>query len=211
VGFYFILFCLCILLDNSSSLILNETNWHNMNNNCEISKKKIPMAAERNNTRKRKKDEIKKKEKPNRSNKTFSKHKLGIFNKAIELSILCQSKTALIITSPDNNKLYACGYPNCDAILQSFLTGHMDKDEKNTQEDDDVVETLRLQYEAIQRKHKEEQEKLQAVKESQKSNFDFPADWWNKSIDDMDLTSLEDITTSLDKLKINLSVATEAK
>jgi len=172
------------------------------------------MAAERNNTRKRKVNEIKRKEKPNRSNTTFSKHKLGIFNKAIELSILCQSKTALIVTSPDKNKLYACGYPNPDAVIQRFLTGaHMDEDEKRKEEDDDIVETLRLQYEAIQRKLKEEQQQLkksQALTEAQKSNSDFPADWWNKSIDDMDLTSLEDITTSLDKLKINLSVATEA-
>ncbi|KEH33404.1 MADS-box transcription factor family protein [Medicago truncatula] len=172
--------------------------------------KKIPMAAERNNTRKRKKDEIKKDEKPNM---TFSKQKLGIFNKAIELSILCESETALIVISPDENKLYECGYPNYDAVIQRFLTGHTDENEKKNQQDDDIVETLRLRYEAMQGKLNEEQEKLEKLKatEAQKSNSDFPYDWWNKSIDDMDLTSLEDITTSLDKLKINLSVASQAK
>jgi len=115
-----------MLSDNSLSVMLNETN-----------------------TRKRKMHEIKKEEKLNLSE--FSERKLGIFNKAIELSILCQSKTALVVKSPNNNKLYACGYP-CDAVIQRFLTGHMVEDRKKKKEDDEIAETLRLQYEALQGK-----------------------------------------------------------
>ncbi|KAJ1388835.1 hypothetical protein SESBI_28765 [Sesbania bispinosa] len=44
-----------------------------------------------------------------------------IFNKVTELSILCEAETALIITSP-NDKLYACGYPSPDTVIQGFLT-----------------------------------------------------------------------------------------
>jgi hypothetical protein len=78
--------------------------------------------AAQSNTRKRKIGEIKKAKNPNNSDMMFSKCKIGLFNKVIELSVLCNAKTALIVTSP-GEKLYACGYPNCDAVIQQFLTG----------------------------------------------------------------------------------------
>jgi hypothetical protein len=153
-----------MLSDNSSSVMLYETDMN----------KKIARASERknpgtklNNTRKRKMHEIKKEEKERR---------LGIFNKAIELSILCQSKTAIIV------------------------------------KDDEIAETLRLQYEALQEKLEEEQDTLEAVKvtEAQKSDFNFH-DWWNNSIDDMNLESLEDFKNSLESFKGNLRSASEAE
>ncbi|KAJ1408310.1 hypothetical protein SESBI_23591 [Sesbania bispinosa] len=69
----------------------------------------------------RRKIEIKKVEELNKRHVTFSKRKLGLFNKVTELSILCQAETALIVTSP-NGKLYACGYPNPDTVIKRFLT-----------------------------------------------------------------------------------------
>jgi len=206
-----------MLSDNSSSVMLNETNSDNMNKNCELSKKKIARACERknsgtklNDTRKRKMHEIKKEENLNGSE--FSRRRLGIFNKAIELSILCQSKTAVLVKSPDKNKLYACGNP-FDAVIQRFLTGHMMvADGKKKKEDEEIAETLRLQYEALQEKLEEENDHLKAVKvtEAQKSDVSFH-DWWNNSIDDMDLSSLEDFKTSLESFMNNLRAASAGK
>jgi hypothetical protein len=206
-----------MLSDNSSSVMLNVTNWDNMNKNCELSEKNTARASERknagtklNNTRKRKMHEIKKEEKLNGSE--FSRRKLGIFNKAIELSIPCQSKTALLVKSPDKNKFYACGYP-CDAVIHRFLTGHMmAEDGKKKKQDDEIAETLRLQYEALQEKLEEEDDNLKAVKvtEAQKSDVNFH-DWWNNSIDDMNLASLEDFKNSLESFKGNLRAASEGK
>jgi hypothetical protein len=64
--------------------------------------------------------EIKKAETSNKLRNTFSKLKLGLFNKATELSILCNAKTAMIITSSDK-KLYACGCPNPNIVIKHFF------------------------------------------------------------------------------------------
>ena len=90
----------------------------------------------------------------------------------------------------------------------------MVEDRKKKKEDDEIAETLRLQYEALQGKLVEEGKNLKAVKvtvtEAQKSDFNF-YDWWNNSIDDMNLASLEDFKTSLESFKNNLRVASEAE
>ncbi|AES65653.1 agamous-like MADS-box protein AGL29 [Medicago truncatula] len=175
-----------------------------MNKNCELSEERKNAGTKLNNTRKRKMHEIKKLDEKER--------RLGIFNKAIELSILCQSKTAIIVKSPNKNKFYACGYP-CDSVIQRFLTGRMMvEDGKKKKEDDDIAKTLRLQYEALQEKLEEEEDNLKSLKvtESQKSDFNVH-DWWNNSIDDMDLASLEDFKNSLDSFKNNLRAASQAE
>jgi hypothetical protein len=166
--------------------------------------------AAQSNTRKRKIGEIKKAKNLNKSDMMFSKRKIGLFNKVTELSVLCNAKTALIVTTPDK-KLYACGYPNCDAVIQQFLTGKdtMEDDEKKKQED--IVETIRLEYEAIEEKLKEEENNLEVIiDEKNKSNSIFPL-WWGDSIDDMDLASLEEFKSSLQNLKLNLGSAIDEK
>jgi hypothetical protein len=120
--------------------------------------------------------------------------------------------TALIVRSP-NNKLYACGYPNCGAVGQKFLTEKdiMEDNEKLKQE---VLETLRLEYEAIGEKLKElkeEENNWQAINdEAEKTGFTIPS-WWNNSIDDMSLESLEEFKNSLETLKLNLRLNLDAK
>jgi hypothetical protein len=85
----------------------------------------------------------------------------------------------------------------------------MDDSEKKKQEE--VVETLRLEYEAIEDKLTEEEKNLKAIIDvKSKSNSIFPV-WWGDSIDDMDLESLEEFTTSLQNLRLNLSSAIDQK
>jgi len=166
-------------------------------------------STKRSNSRKRS-IEIKKAKPSNKHYDPFSKRKLGLFNKVTELSILCNVKTTLIITSL-NEKLYACGYPNHDTVIKHFF----DKENpvNNTEKgkkDEDRIETSRLQHETIQERLKEEKKNLQAVKETNKSSSCLPS-WWDHSIDDMALESLEQFKTSLKKLKLNLVASLQGK
>jgi hypothetical protein len=166
--------------------------------------------ATKSNTRKRKIGEIKKLEDPNKFAMSFSKCKIGLFNKLTELSILCKAKTALIVISPDK-ELYACGYPNCDAVIQQFLTGKDTVEDSEKKKQDEIVENLRLEYEATEDKLKEEEKNLKAIIDAKsKSDSIFPC-WWGDSIDDMDLESLEEFTASLQNLRLNLSSAIDQK
>ncbi|CAJ2639495.1 unnamed protein product [Trifolium pratense] len=165
------------------------------------------------NTRKRKFGEIKKAEKSNKSQMTFSNSILTLFNKATELSVLCNAKTALIVASP-NNELYICGYPNCDAVIQQFLTGKDTIEDSEIKEQEKIVETLRLDYEAIGDKLEkllEEEKNLQAINDEAEKSGSISSCWWNNPIDDMDLQSLEEFKNSLEKFRLNLGSAYDAK
>ncbi|GAU51831.1 hypothetical protein TSUD_416180 [Trifolium subterraneum] len=167
--------------------------------------------ARKSNTPKRKIGEIKKVKNSNKSDMMFSKRKIGLFNKVTELSVLCNAKIALIITSPDN-KLYVCGYPNCDAVIQQFFTGKDIVEDGAKKKQEEIVETLRLEYEAIEDKLEEEKENFEAIitNEKEKGNSVFPC-WWGDSIDDMNLESLEEFTASLQNLRLNLGSAMDEK
>ncbi|KAK7349339.1 hypothetical protein VNO77_06635 [Canavalia gladiata] len=154
----------------------------------------------------RRKIEIKKVEQKSRRHVTFSKRKLGLFNKLTELSILCQSETALIVTS-QNGKLYSCGYPDADAVIGRYLTGGgPQRGTKKKQQE--AIEVLRVEYEATQNQLKEEKKRLQEIKEAQESNSGFPS-WWNHTIEEMGLDNLEQFKTSLELLKLNLVAAVQ--
>jgi hypothetical protein len=165
--------------------------------------------ATQSNTKKRKFCETKKVKKSNKSD-MFSKRKISLFNKVTELSVLCKVKTALIVTSP-NKELHACGYPNCDAVIQQFLTGKDTMEDSEKKKQEKIVETLRLEYEATEDKLKEEEKNLKAIIDAKdKSDSIFPC-WWGDSIDDMDLESLEEFKSSLQNLRLNLGSAIDQK
>ncbi|KAK7308567.1 hypothetical protein VNO77_42185 [Canavalia gladiata] len=159
--------------------------------------------ATKPSTRKRK-TEIKKVEQRSKRHVTFSKRKLGLFNKLTELSILCQSQTALIITS-QNGKLYSCGYPDVNAVVRRYLAGGSPQCE-SIKKQRELIDTLRLEYETTQNHLQEEKNRLQNIKEAQENRFGFPS-WWNQSIDDMDLENLEQFKDSLELLKLSLVAA----
>jgi len=151
-------------------------------------------AATKPNTLKRK---IGKLRKWKNSTSLTRKRKSGLFHRVTELSILCKARTALIIISPDK-KLYACGYPTVDAVIQQFLDG-------KKKEDKEIVETL--EYEAIQG---DEKNFPIITDEARKSSFDFPS-WWNNSSDGMSLKSLEEFKTSMVNLRFNIDAVIEEK
>ncbi|RDX78317.1 Agamous-like MADS-box protein AGL62, partial [Mucuna pruriens] len=168
--------------------------------------------TERNSNTKRRKIEMKEVEQLNKRHVTFSKRKLGLFNKLTELSLLCQVETAMIVTS-QNGKLYTCGYPDTDVVIHRYLVGGLPphRNEARKKKQQELVESLRLEYEAVHNRLKEEKERLQAITiETQKSNFYFSS-WWNLSTNHMDLENLEQFKTSLEHLKFNLVGAVQEK
>ncbi|CAJ2633093.1 unnamed protein product [Trifolium pratense] len=151
--------------------------------------------------------------KSNKSQMTFSNCTLGLFNKATELSVLCNAKTALIVALP-NNELYICGYPNYDAVIQQFLTGKDTIEETEKKKQEKIVETLRIEYETIGDKLKklmEEEKNLQTINDEAEKSGSISSCWWNDPIDDMDLQSLEEFKISLEKLRLNLGSALDEK
>ncbi|XP_027189143.1 agamous-like MADS-box protein AGL62 [Cicer arietinum] len=164
------------------------------------------------NNRKRKFENKKVEDEEHKSQLSFTKRKLGLFNKVTELSVLCHAKTALIITSKDK-KLYACGYPNVDTVLRHFLEGQqnpIDGEKQMMQKEEETVENLRVEYEVLQDQLKEEKKNLQVVTEAQKNSACIPS-WWDDSIDDMSLESLQLFKTSLENLKLNLILSLDEK
>ena len=164
-----------------------------------------------NSTTRRRKIEIKRVEQTNKRHVTFSKRKLGLFNKVTELSILCQAETALIVTS-QNGKLYACGYPAPDTVIRRFLAGGSPQKSARAlkKKQKECVETLRVQYEATQEILKEEKKCLEELKETNKACLGFPS-WWEYPIDEMGLEELEKFKGSLEQLKVNLVATAEQK
>ncbi|TKY64206.1 Agamous MADS-box protein AGL62 [Spatholobus suberectus] len=168
--------------------------------------------TETTSSTRRRKIEMKEVEPTNRRYVTFSKRKLGLFNKLTELSLLCNVESALIIIS-QNGKLYSCGYPDAEAVVRRYLTGGppQRRNRASKKEQQEFVEKQRLEYEAVQNHLKKEKGRLQAiVEERQKSSLCFPP-WWNLSTEDMGLEDLEQFKTSLERLKFNLVGALQEK
>ncbi|XP_057432507.1 agamous-like MADS-box protein AGL62 [Lotus japonicus] len=156
--------------------------------------------SKRNTTTEKKKTQADKR----RDQLSFSKRKNGLFNKVTELSILCQSETAVIVTSKNNDggEIFTCGYPSPDAVIQRFLTGG--KARRREEVGEEKVEALSSEYEAVQERLKEEQRKLQAIMEEKEMKGSVFPSWWETLIDDMDLDSVEQFKNSMENLKLNL-------
>ncbi|KAE9595871.1 putative transcription factor MADS-type1 family [Lupinus albus] len=173
------------------------------------------MSSSSNNTTttkcNKRKIKIKKVEPNNKCHVTFTKRKLGLFNKVTELSILCQAETALILSS-QQGKLYTCGYPDPDAVIRRFLTNgtQVQRGRTGKRQQQELVETLRLEYEETHNMLQQEKKKLDEIKEAQNGCLDFPA-WWNKDIEKMGLEELENFMASLEILKLNLVATAEAR
>ncbi|MED6198525.1 hypothetical protein PIB30_067146 [Stylosanthes scabra] len=174
-------------------------------------------------TTRRRKIEIKKVEQSNKRHVTFSKRKLGLFNKVTELSILCQAETVLIVSS-QNGKLYVCGYPSPDAVIRRFLNGGDSASASDSapkalkKKQNESLEALRAQYESAQEALSEEKKRLEeAEKASKNSNegcgggLGFSNQWWENPIEEMDLEELVKFKESLEQLKMNLVVTAEQK
>ncbi|CAM8997471.1 unnamed protein product [Rhodiola kirilowii] len=70
----------------------------------------------------RQKIEIKKIQKPDQRQVTFSKRRTGLFKKAGELSVLCGAEVAVIVFS-EGSKPYTFGHPDVNKVVEKYLNG----------------------------------------------------------------------------------------
>ncbi|XP_019433137.1 PREDICTED: agamous-like MADS-box protein AGL62 [Lupinus angustifolius] len=143
---------------------------------------------------------------------TFSKRRSGLFNKASELSTLCDAQVALVVFSP-GNKVFSFGDPSVDAVISRyqmrdqpqnlrnmyFLEAHRNT---NVQELNDKInrinEDLEIEKkcsEALAKQRKEAQEKF----------------WWASPIEEMNGDQLDQMKLALENLKKNVIDVVESQ
>ncbi|KAK3228746.1 hypothetical protein Dsin_000627 [Dipteronia sinensis] len=170
---------------------------NNINNNVDYKKTKT--------TKGRRKIEIKKLEDKNSLQVTFSKRRSGLFNKAMELSVLCGVEVGIIVFSP-NGKMFVIGHPDFDTILNRYLNGESPPPEVSAsipcvQEHNKEFEKAVRELEKEKRKGKEIEEEKKVKKNNNNNGF-----WWDESIDKMRLEELEEYVKGLMKLKSTMSL-----
>ncbi|KAF6175618.1 hypothetical protein GIB67_022620 [Kingdonia uniflora] len=132
---------------------------------------------------------------------TFSKRKHGLFKKASELCILCGAEVAILVFSPAG-KVYSIGIPEVDMVVDRFLNGAAPRmfpshREPTVRELRKQITDLTSQLEAA-KKRGQELQKMR--KESQKKH------WWEKPIEDLGLSELEQLRGIMGELKTKLAV-----
>ncbi|KAJ9697254.1 hypothetical protein PVL29_009165 [Vitis rotundifolia] len=141
----------------------------------------------------RQKIQIKKIEKKNSLEVTFSKCRTGLFKKAGELCILCGAEAAVIVFSP-GRRAFVFGHPSADAIIDRFL--HRETNSRALVPAGQVHGYVQRQYlEALGRLEvKREQE--ETVGGDEEGGF-----WWDAPIENMGLNELEQFRGFLEKLR----------
>ncbi|KAE9620113.1 hypothetical protein Lal_00040204 [Lupinus albus] len=136
---------------------------------------------------------------------TFSKRRSGLFNKASELSTLCDAQVALVVFSP-GNKVFSFGDPSVDAVINRyqmrdqpqnlrdmyFLENHRNT---NVQELNDKINRINEDLE-IEKKCSEALSKQRKVAQEQ---F-----WWASPIEEMNGEQLHQMKLALENLKKNV-------
>ncbi|KAL5790323.1 hypothetical protein ACOSQ2_005211 [Xanthoceras sorbifolium] len=148
-------------------------------------------------TKGRQKIEIKKLEDKNCLQVTFSKRRSGLFNKAMELSVLCGVEVGIVVFSP-NGKIFVIGHPDFDTILNWYLKGESPPPEVTA--NIPCVQEHNKKYEEAMRELEKEKRRRKAIEEEKKvkRNGGF---WWDESIDQMGLDELEEYVKGLQKLR----------
>lgn len=122
---------------------------------------------------------------------TFTKRRHGLFNKAAELSVLCDFQVAVLVSSPNSpkrTKFYTFGWSSVDTVIDAFLHFRAPPPIENHKKASvlSLCENIRM----LERGRKEIQSL--ARKKTKKENLGF---WWdvedfdrNQTFEELDLT-----------------------
>ncbi|KAK4269020.1 hypothetical protein QN277_022229 [Acacia crassicarpa] len=173
-----------------------------------------PSSSSPKTTRKpgkgRCKIEIKKVEQTSKRLVTFSKRKLGLFRKAAELSLLCDSQIAVIVFS-QFGKVFTSGYPDPDTVIRRYLSGASSSSFSDpTPVHDPERESAPL---------RQEFEEAMKVLEKEKKFVNTDTDrlgcghglWWNRSVEEMSLEEVMRFKECVEQLRQNVAAAAEDK
>ncbi|XP_065869560.1 agamous-like MADS-box protein AGL62 [Euphorbia lathyris] len=150
----------------------------------------------------RQKIEMKKMDNESNLMVTFSKRKAGLFKKASELCTLCGAETAVILASP-GNKIYSFGHPSVEIVVDRYLSPNPTQISPTTQgveaHRDAHIRGLNRQLNQVTDQleiEKKRGEELKQMREAGKEQF-----WWQKPIDELDFSQLQQFKTSLEHLR----------
>ncbi|XP_031128818.1 agamous-like MADS-box protein AGL61 [Ipomoea triloba] len=153
-------------------------------------------SAKKKQTQGRRKIEIKKIDNVSHRHVAFSKRRIGLFNKASELCILCGTQVVAIVESYGGKRVFTFGHPSADAVIERYLSN---APPRPASEDDAPEENA-----VAQRYHRAWQE-LAGEKEKaaeRDDGFGGGGDhWWDLPIEDMGAIELEEFTAALEELK----------
>lgn len=150
---------------------------------------------------------------PNQSNLqvTFSKRRSGIFKKASELCTLCGVEVAIIVFSPAN-KPFSFGHPSVDSVVDRFLIGQKNSFMKYSisgnsnqisSNSHSVIHELNMNLTQLLSQLESERKKGQEL-DRMKSHC-----WWESPVDELSLSELEFLETSMEELKNKINLARE--
>ncbi|VFQ75346.1 unnamed protein product [Cuscuta campestris] len=151
-------------------------------------------------TQGRRKIDIIKIDNVNHRHVAFSKRRIGLFNKASELCILCGTHVAAIVESYGGKRVFTFGHPSADAVIEHYLSGGGGAG-LHDREDDPVVKRSEQLYQQAWRELEKEKEKGVVVEERKWEGGGCGAHWWDMPIDGMDVKELEEYTAALEELK----------
>ncbi|KAI3865388.1 hypothetical protein MKW92_008151 [Papaver armeniacum] len=163
------------------------------------------MAGTRKPSMGRQKIEIKRIEKEDARQVTFSKRRGGVFKKAHELSTLCGAEIAIIVFSPAG-KPFSFTHPH--NIIDRYLSGNshqannMSSTPLVTAHREAKIRELNREYtEALGRLEAEKKRgaELKKIMKENKKQF-----WWD-NIDDLGVHELEQLSAAIKDLKIKVA------
>ncbi|KAF8404800.1 hypothetical protein HHK36_009689 [Tetracentron sinense] len=149
----------------------------------------------------RQKIEIKKINKENTRQVTFSKRRTGLFKKASELCILCGAEIAIIVFSPAG-KAFSFGHPSVDSVVDRFLTRNSAlPDHTNAPSLVDARHGASVCMEVFNQLEDEKKREARLKQSKKVSNAQF---WWEAPMDNLSLNELEQLMVSIEELKKNV-------
>ncbi|OVA10080.1 Transcription factor [Macleaya cordata] len=169
------------------------------------------MVTKRKPSMGRQKIEIKRIEKEDARQVTFSKRRAGLFKKASELCILCGAETAIIVFSPAG-KSFSFGHPSVETVVDRFLSGSPQNHVRTPTPLIDShrgasVRDLNKQYTEVLNQLEAEKKRgveLEKMRKASRNQF-----WWESPIDELGLRELEQLRASMEELKKNVAVRTD--
>ncbi|XP_010245647.1 PREDICTED: agamous-like MADS-box protein AGL62 [Nelumbo nucifera] len=153
----------------------------------------------------RQKIEIKRIDREDSRQVTFSKRRSGLFKKASELCTLCGAESALIVFSPAG-KAFSFGHPSVDSILDRFFTQDIPPEDSDGVSSSlpeghrgGIIYELNRQYTEAFNKLEAEKKRAQMLKQISKPNQ--IQSWWEAPIENLSLHELEQLKLIMKELK----------
>ncbi|KAK6925243.1 Transcription factor, MADS-box [Dillenia turbinata] len=154
----------------------------------------------------RRKIEIKKIEVKNHQQVTFSKRRVGLFNKASELCVLCGAEIAIICFS-QAGKVFSFGHPSTDSVIERYINGGLYLDPVNNDNNPLFIQ-FKQKFRELEALKQAEIGKAKGSSGQEVNDCDNQF-WWDESIEDMGLQDLEQFMVSLEGLVKNVDLKAE--